>query len=101
MATSRRDCDGLIASLRGARVICTGKTYVDGAWKHRDALHAAIRERGAQIVSGTQNRAVTLLVLGGLPAVVTDPEEFFGQDAVVAFDLAVVLEGVGADALVA
>lgn len=84
MTLGRPDCGGLVPSLRGQQVSCTGKTYVDGEWMQRTALHAAISGRGGQVVSGTRNRNITLLVVGDLPNVVTDPVNHRSQNLVYA-----------------
>jgi hypothetical protein len=82
MAQIRPDCQGLVPSLRDQRVLCTGTTLVDGERTHRKVLHAAIREHGAQVVSGTRNSSITLLVVGDLPAGVTDPVNHRSQNLV-------------------
>lgn len=80
MAQRRPKCDGHVASLQDQHVLCTGKTYVDGGWMQRPDLHRAIRDEGGLPVDGTRNAKVTLLVLGDLPGLVTDPVNHRSQN---------------------
>lgn len=50
----------------------------------RRVLHAEIAGCGGRIVSGTRNSRITLLVLGDLPAAVTDPVNHRSQNLVYA-----------------
>ena len=80
MAQGRPNCDGYIPSLLDQRVLCTGRTYVDGEWLKRPDLHSAISSVGGRPVKGTRNANVTLLVLGNLPDSVTDPVNHRSQN---------------------
>lgn len=82
MAEGRRDCDGHVTTLLNQRVLCTGKSYVNGEWLKRPDLHRAIGREGGRIVEGTRNAAITLLVMGDLPALVTDPVNHRSQNLV-------------------
>lgn len=84
MAQGRPECDGRVPSLLNQRVLCTGTTYVDGERLLRTALHAAISDEGGVPVVGTRNADVTLLVLGDLPAAVTDPVDHRSKNLVYA-----------------
>jgi len=84
MAQGRPDCDGSVASLLDQRVLCTGKTYVDGEWLKRHDLHRAISREGGRPVEGTRNAKVTLLAVGDLPESVTDPVDHRSQNLVYA-----------------
>ena len=80
MAQGRPECDGYIPSLLNQRVLCTGKTYIDGDWLQRPDLHKAITRKHGQPVKGTRNSSVTLLVVGELPESVTDPVNLRSQN---------------------
>ena len=82
MAQRRPECDGFVSSLQGERVLCTGKTYVDGESLKRSELLRAIRRKGGWTVEGTRNADVTLLVVGVLPVSVTDPVNHRSQNLV-------------------
>ena len=82
MAQRRPECDGFVSSLQGERVLCTGKTYVDGESLKRSELLRAIRRKGGWTVEGTRNADVTLLVVGVLPVSVTDPVNHRSQSLV-------------------
>jgi len=82
MAQSRPECDGLVSSLQGERVLCTGKTHVRGEWLKRPELHRVIQSKGGCPVEGTRNANVTLLVVGVLPVSVTDPVNHRSQNLV-------------------
>lgn len=69
----REPCDGYVSGLAGHQVQCTGKAHIALEWVKRDALHAQIRAHGGRITAGTQNAEVSLLVVGDLPRIVTDP----------------------------
>ena len=84
MAQGRPDCDGYVPSLLDQRVLCTGKTYVDGEWLKRPDLHRAISRGGGRTVKGTRNADVTLLVVGDLPGSATDPVNHRSQNLVYA-----------------
>jgi hypothetical protein len=86
MVPRRLECDGYVSSLLNQRVLCTGKTYVDGEWRKRPDLYRAIRGRGGWPVEGTRNANVTLLVVGDLPGFVTDPVNHRSQNLVYAED---------------
>jgi len=84
MAQGRPDCDGYVASLLDHRVLCTGKTYVDGEWLKRPDLRRAISSKGGRTVEGTRNASVTLVIVGDLPDSVTDPINRRSQNLVYA-----------------
>ncbi len=66
MAPRRLECDGYVSSLLNQRVLCTGKTYIDGEWRKRPDLY--------------------ILVVGDLPGFVTDPVNHRSQNLVYAED---------------
>ena len=79
----RGECKGLVESLRGERVLFTGKTHVDGEHLTRDNLSREVSDLGAMPIVGTRNKQVTVLVQGDLLRTnVTDPVLVRSQSAV-------------------
>lgn len=86
---NNHDCDGVVHTLRGQRVIFTGKTFYRGEHLQRKDLIQDIRRMGGFPQSGTRNQSSTLLILGDLhPDVVTDGKKNRSQTLVFVDDQA-------------
>ncbi|NKX56277.1 hypothetical protein HGG74_17435 [Arthrobacter sp. E918] len=73
MVNNNYDCEGTVETLRGQRVLFTGKTFYRGEHRSRKQLEKDISMKGGFPQPGTRNVSSTLLVLGGLhPDVVID-----------------------------
>lgn len=73
MINNNHDCTGTVHTLRGQRVMFTGKTFYRGEHLQRKDLEKDIHRKGGSPQHATRNRSSTLLILGGLhPDVVTD-----------------------------
>lgn len=73
MVNHNHDCQGTVESLKGKRVLFTGRTFYRGEHRLRKQLEQDVRDKGGFPQSGTRNRNATMLVLGGLhPDTVVD-----------------------------
>lgn len=67
MVNNNYDCQGTVESLKGQRVLFTGKTFYRGEHRLRKQLEQDVRDKGGFPRSGTRNRNATMLILGELP----------------------------------
>lgn len=80
---NNHDCEGVVYTLRGQRVIFTGKTFYRGKHLQRKELIRDIERMGGRPQQGTRNQSSTLLILGDLhPDVVTDGKNIRSQTLV-------------------
>ncbi|WTW94887.1 hypothetical protein OG216_16555 [Streptomycetaceae bacterium NBC_01309] len=79
-------CNGWIPSLRGEKVLFTGKTLVDGEWMVRADCRKRITTKGAAALVNV-SRQITLLVHGELAGNVKDPDRGLSQKLLKILDM--------------
>ena len=82
MINDNYGCQGTVESLKGQRVLFTGKTFYRGEHRLRKQLEIDVRDKGGR-PKRNRDRNSTLLVLGGLhPDVVIDRKNVRSQTLV-------------------